>query len=195
MSRRPPRQGLSEEDERLWAAVKNSAKPLRPASRRSAVPKDDAKPDSLPAKAESPPRKPREPRPASRPPASEPRPVQQRPTELDRRTIARLTRGRIRVDARIDLHGLTQSAAHRRLLGFLENAQADGARVALVITGKGRPGEPTAYGMHERGVLRRSVPEWLRSSAFQPIVSGFSEAGRRHGGAGAFYVRIRRLRD
>jgi DNA-nicking Smr family endonuclease len=99
------------------------------------------------------------------------------------------------VDARIDLHGLTQSPAHRKLLHFLEAAQADGARMVLVITGKGKPGEPGGYGFQERGVLRRAVPDWLRSAAFQPIVSGFSEAGRRHGGAGAIYVRLRRRRD
>ena len=117
------------------------------------------------------------------------------PAVLDRRTLSRLSRGITAVDARIDLHGLTQSLAHRRLLRFLDEAQAHGARVVLVITGKGKPGEPAEYGFAERGVLRRAVPQWLQSADFQPMVSGFAEAGRRHGGAGAVYVRIRRRRD
>ncbi|MCB1489560.1 MAG: Smr/MutS family protein [Bauldia sp.] len=195
MSRRPPRRGLSDEDEQLWSAVKQSAEPLRPVSRERHVPADTAEPTPSPAKKEPPAARKRAPAPDYVPPVSQPRSSPPSPNQLDRKTVSRLSRGRIPVDARIDLHGLTQNAAHRRLLGFLEEAQSRGARVVLVITGKGRPGEPAAYGMHERGVLRRSVPEWLRSSAFQPIVTGFSEAGRRHGGTGAIYVRIRRARD
>jgi DNA-nicking Smr family endonuclease len=99
------------------------------------------------------------------------------------------------VDASIDLHGLTQTLAHRRLFAFLKETRAHGARTVLVITGKGRPGEPAAFGAYERGVLRRVVPEWLGSVEFRPLVAGYSEAGRRHGGAGAIYVRLRRLRD
>ncbi|WP_421725348.1 Smr/MutS family protein [Bauldia sp.] len=97
------------------------------------------------------------------------------------------------VDRRIDLHGLTQTVAHGRLLRFLEDAHANGARIVLVITGKGND-TPRDIGEPSRGVLRRAVPEWLKSAAFKPFVAGVSEAGRRHGGAGAFYVRVRRRR-
>jgi len=111
---------------------------------------------------------------------------------LDHRTRTRLSRGTVDIDARIDLHGMTQEAAHRRLLRFIETARADGARMVLVITGKGGPSEPGAHGSG-RGVLRRAVPEWLRSPAFSGLVSGYHSAGPRHGGEGALYVRIRRL--
>ena len=93
-------------------------------------------------------------------------------------------------DARIDLHGMTQDAAYRRLHRFLETARADGARMVLVITGKGGPAEPGSHGTG-RGVLRRAVPEWLRSPAYTPLVSGYHSAGPRHGGEGALYVRLR----
>ena len=193
MSRRPPRRGLSEDDIRLWSAVKKPAKPLRRAPPEPPPPDEPAEPPPPPKAAAKP--KPTPPAlPAYRPPTSQPRSTLPSPTPLDRRTVNRLTRGLIAVDARIDLHGLTQVAAHRRLYDFLEEAQATGARVVLVITGKGKPGEG-GYGEYERGVLRRAVPEWLHSAAFQPIVTGFSEAGRRHGGAGAIYVRIRRRRS
>ena len=120
------------------------------------------------------------PRPAA-PPALNP---------IDRRTTSRLERGTITIDARIDLHGMSQAAAHGRLHRFLRDAQVDGARMALVITGKGRPAAD-AFG-DDRGVLRRMVPMWLASAEFRPLVVGFGQAGPAHGGGGAIYVRIRR---
>jgi DNA-nicking Smr family endonuclease len=103
-----------------------------------------------------------------------------------------VARGSLAIDRSIDLHGLTQAAAERRLDLFLRQAQADGARVLLVITGKGRSGEA---GGEERGVLRRMVPLWLAAPDLRSIVVGFEEAAQHHGGAGALYVRIRRRRD
>jgi DNA-nicking Smr family endonuclease len=104
----------------------------------------------------------------------------------------KLGRGTEAIDARIDLHGLTQADAHAALAHFLRRAQRDGARVVLVITGKGaRPGsDPHA----ERGVLKRQVPLWLESSELRSFVVGFEAAGAGHGGAGALYVRVRRGR-
>ena len=96
------------------------------------------------------------------------------------------------VDARIDLHGLRQDAAHHRLRTFLIRGQEEGYRLVLVITGKGSTASPTDLGRAERGVLRRSVPAWLDSAEFRGLVVGYDEAGPRHGGGGALYVRIRR---
>ena len=101
--------------------------------------------------------------------------------------MSRLARGAVPIDARIDLHGMTQAGAHNRLIDFLHAAQSSGARTVLVITGKGSPG-----GKDERGVLRRVVPIWLSSAELRSLVIGFDEAGRSHGGAGALYVRLRR---
>ncbi|MEX0852108.1 MAG: Smr/MutS family protein [Bauldia sp.] len=126
---------------------------------------------------------------AAKRPAAPPSPV-----VLDRRTTSRLARGAIAIDARIDLHGLTQAAAHRRLAGFLGEAQASGVRAALVITGRGRPGG-AAGSAEERGVLRRVVPLWLAAPEFRSLVAGFGVAAPIHGGAGAIYVRIRRRRS
>jgi DNA-nicking Smr family endonuclease len=106
---------------------------------------------------------------------------------MDKRTRSRVGRGVVAVDRRIDLHGLTQAAAEARLKRFLHEAQDDGARVVLVITGKGTDGG-------ERGVLRRMTPHWLASPTMRDVVVGFEEASRGHGGSGALYVRIRRRR-
>ncbi|MGH6683799.1 MAG: Smr/MutS family protein [Pseudolabrys sp.] len=105
---------------------------------------------------------------------------------LGRRMRQRVARGKQEIDARLDLHGLTQSEAHAALLRFLRNAHTRAARLVLVITGKGRGGEP--------GVLRRQVPQWLGLPEFRPLVIGFEDAHIAHGGEGALYVRVRRTR-
>jgi len=109
---------------------------------------------------------------------------------IGRRDKARLSCGRQEIDARIDLHGMTQARAHRALLAFLQRAHADGAMFVLVITGKGRLGGDE----RETGVLRRQVPNWLELPEFRAIVVGYEQAHVGHGGAGALYVRVRRVR-
>jgi len=172
------------EELRLWRQVTESVAPLGP-------PVTEAHEEE----AKKPPKAP--PRPA-RAAAATPPPARQPPalSPIDRRTASRLTRGTVSIDARIDLHGMTQAAAHGRLIRFLAEAQASGARMALVVTGKGRPrdDDPLLSG-GERGVLRRVVPMWLASAEMRPFVVGFGEAGPAHGGAGALYVRIRRARQ
>lgn len=183
MTRR--RRPLSEEERVLWERVTESAEPLH---RR--------KPVAPPVEATKPKPKPQKPAslaPVLPPyvPAPQPAPT---PAAIDRRTRARLGRGSLDVDARIDLHGLRQDAAHHRLRTFLIRGQEEGHRLVLVITGKGSTASPTDFGREERGVLRRSVPAWLDSAEFRGLVAGYDEAGARHGGGGALYVRIRRRR-
>jgi DNA-nicking Smr family endonuclease len=175
----------SDEEAALWKQVAKTVTPLHP---------ERAKPKPVKAAKESPPAKSERPDgPRAAQPVSNPPPARAKPppalNAFDRRTMSRLGRGITAIDARIDLHGLTQARAHVQLIDFLRSAQASGARVVLVITGKGGNGRG-----EERGVLRRVVPVWLSSSELRPLVVGFDEAGRSHGGAGALYVRIRRRR-
>ena len=111
---------------------------------------------------------------------------------LDRRLRQRLSRGRAEVDAVMDLHGLRQDQAHGALRQFLFNAQASGAKLVIVITGKGGRSPDLSSFHSQTGVLRRSVPQWLRAPELRGVVIGFEEAAHHHGGAGALYVRIRR---
>jgi DNA-nicking Smr family endonuclease len=101
----------------------------------------------------------------------------------------RLARGTESIDARLDLHGLTQAEGHHALIGFLRSAQARGCRLVLVITGKGG-GDPYS----DRGVLRRQVPLWLRLPELRSMIVGFEPAAIGHGGEGALYVRLRQRR-
>jgi DNA-nicking Smr family endonuclease len=132
-----------------------------------------------------PPPRPRHTSPASAAPAAPPA-APPRLAPIDRRARQKLARGRDPIDARVDLHGMTQAQAHAALARFLRRAQADDAKYVLVVTGKGR--EP------ERGVLRRQVPLWLEQPEFRTLVVGFDTAHIGHGGEGALYVRVRRKR-
>ncbi|HAQ00843.1 MAG TPA: DNA mismatch repair protein MutS, partial [Rhodospirillum rubrum] len=110
--------------------------------------------------------------------------------DMDGRTAGRLKRGRLDIDGRIDLHGMTQESAHAALRGFLRRGREQGWRCVLVITGKGgRSGDSGT------GVLRRAVPMWLNGVDLRPLVVGFINATPRHGGEGALYVMLRRRRE
>lgn len=111
---------------------------------------------------------------------------------LERRLRQRLSRGAHPIDAVIDLHGMRQTEAHEALRRFVYAAQRQGASVILVVTGKGASGVQDTGSGEERGVLRRTVPHWLRMPDLRPCVIGFEPAAQHHGGSGALYVRIRR---
>jgi DNA-nicking Smr family endonuclease len=108
---------------------------------------------------------------------------------LERRLRQKLARGRAAPDAAIDLHGMRRQEAFAALREFLARAQIAGARLVLVVTGKG---ERAASEETSPGILRKSVANWLRGADYRAIVLGFEEASRPHGGAGALYVRLRR---
>jgi DNA-nicking Smr family endonuclease len=187
----PPRRkrALSEEERVLWEHVAKQTKPLRkkPRAARSAVASPDAE---MPAVVKStPPPKPVPPAKIARAPKPEVPPLAPLAplAPLGRRERSHLARGRKQIDARIDLHGMTQTRAHHALSGFLQRAHGEGLTFVLVITGKGRIGAES-----ERGVLRRQVPLWLSLPEFRSLVVGFEEAHVGHGGEGALYVRIRR---
>jgi DNA-nicking Smr family endonuclease len=172
----------------LWESVAKQVKPLRkkprvakadtPAPATAAVTKHPAAPKSKAAA------------PIVSPPKPSPPPLAPPLAPLGRRERSQLSRGRKDIDARLDLHGMTQTRAHRVLFTFLQRAHHDGLTFVLVITGKGKVGGAES----ERGVLRRQVPQWLSLPEFRSMVVGFEEAHIGHGGEGALYVRVRRAR-
>jgi DNA-nicking Smr family endonuclease len=113
---------------------------------------------------------------------------------LDRRSSERLRRGELPIDARIDLHGMTQEVAHRALAGFIGRAQEAGKRCVLVITGKGARRADAGDWRAEQGVLRNAVPRWLAEPPNRGRVLAYAPAQPNHGGGGALYVLLRRLR-
>ncbi len=124
-------------------------------------------------------------------PHSTQRPVP-RPARMDAKAFDRMKRGKLRVEGRIDLHGLTLAEAQPRLVSFILSSHARGRRLVLVITGKGRDLDAGDAVPMRRGLLREQVPRWLGAGALRGIVLEVAEAHRRHGGSGAFYVYLRR---
>lgn len=178
MAGRGGRRVLSYEERVLWSAVTRSIAPLPGRAAGSAeegemqVPASAA-PSRAPAAV------------TSRMTAPAPPPALPPLAPLGRRMRQRVARGRELIDARFDLHGLTQVEAHAALARFLHAAGARGARLVLIITGKGGRGGGS-------GVLRRQVPLWLALPEFRDLVIGFEDAHVAHGGEGALYVRLRR---
>jgi DNA-nicking Smr family endonuclease len=134
----------------------------------------------------------------SSPPASKPA----RPAPLadfDRRAVRQVASGKVAIDARLDLHGMRQRDARTELHAFLRAAQARALKTVLIITGKGdtaaeRDHLAAAFGKTQRGVLRRSVPQWLEEPDLRTVVLSYTSAGTRHGGDGALYVQLRKSR-
>ncbi len=116
------------------------------------------------------------------PPTVKPKPVA---SVMGYEMTRKIQKGKISIDGRIDLHGLTQKEAWQILYERIENAYYSGEKVILVITGKGNMG---------RGILREQVPLWLSSAAFRMLVSEYGTSHISHGGTGALYVRIRKRR-
>ncbi len=164
----PKRAGASS-DATLWQRVTRDVKPLASRKQSTAMPISQERPPipraALPGAAPSP-----------------PIPLD-RFAGIDRANAERLKRGRHKVEARLDLHGMTQDEAYRALLGFLRTARAAGKRCVLVITGRGRIGG---------GVLKTAVPRWLDEAQFRPHLLAIATARPRDGGAGALYVMLRR---
>jgi DNA-nicking Smr family endonuclease len=178
------RRPLSADEEQLWSLVARTVRPLRlgkktisdarrgAAVRRGVPAAADAAGHFEPHVAVPPQR-------AARTPALSP---------IVRKDKQRLARGYVAVDARIDLHGMTQTEAYGALRRLLHRSQAKGAKFVLVITGKGV--RDASCGV--RGVLRRQVPMWLALPEFRRYVLGFDVADMGHGGEGALYVRVRK---
>jgi DNA-nicking Smr family endonuclease len=176
----------------LWEDLARTIKPLHKTKPRKKAP---PKPESPPVRAgkSAPPAGQ-----MTKPPAARHDPPQL--TGLDRRSERRMMRGQVEIEARIDLHGTGIEPSHERLLKFLANARAQGLRMVLVITGKGASpftrhtlhGSDHYHAPERQGRLRRLAPEWFHESKFREHIAGFQPAHPRHGGGGAFYVRLRK---
>lgn len=116
------------------------------------------------------------------------------PVNMDRKAYTRLRRGKLSPEARIDLHGMTLAQAQPALTGFILRSHAQGRRLVLVITGKGKRADDDGPIPVRHGALRHSVPQWLSSPPLAQVVLQVSAAHQRHGGDGAYYVYLRRSR-
>jgi len=89
---------------------------------------------------------------------------------------------------------MTLQQAHPELIRFILKTHADGCRLVLVITGKGKPGQGEDIIPRRTGVLRQKVPQWLRLAPVSSAILEVTPAHVKHGGNGALYVYLRRHR-
>jgi len=167
------------EDAALWSAVAETVEPLKdrdvPPQTTGAMPPPVQRKISLPVS-----------RPEYKPPAQLPDLAHGDQPGLDKSTAKRLRRGKVQIEARLDLHGMTQNEARPALADFIDRAWYSGKREVLVITGKGTRADGSV------GVLREAVPRWLNDSENRNRITAFTHAAAKDGGAGALYVRIKK---
>ena len=167
---------LDPEDAALWEDVKKTVRRLQ--KTRTAEKSQPAKAPKLKLQAFRPDEKALPKTAAALKPAS----------TFDRLTLRKIKSGKISIDDRLDLHGLNQEAAQRRLEAFILSAQQRELKLVLVITGKG-----DRFSKKE-GILRQQLPRWLKETQMHRAILSFSKAAITHGGEGAFYVRLRKRR-
>lgn len=165
---------LTDDEDKLWRRVTERVKPRRKLTPivKAAETKRTASPPA--------------PQPKLTPAPGAPRRVAAASPPADRGAEKRVRRGKLEIGGKLDLHGHTQDSARTALTRFLRAAHGRGERTVIVITGVGRAGQ---------GVLKQRVPEWLASRELRAIVAGFAQAHRTHGGAGAYYIFLKRAAD
>ena len=172
----------TDEDDHLWTHITRGLRrlghknvhpphPLPPSSKKKQSALSPAEAHPLP--------------PLSPPPELHPPGPLSHPPQLNRRDAERLRKGRMEIEARLDLHGLTQSEAFHRLHRFILSSVALERRCVLVITGKGKLSEP--------GILRQKLPEWLRHHELSPLILQAVPAQPKDGGTGATYIYLKKF--
>jgi len=116
------------------------------------------------------------------------------PVQMDNKSFGKMTRGKLKPEGRLDLHGMTMAEAHPELISFVLAAQSKGKRLVLVITGKGKLRDEGGPMPAVRGVLRHQVPQWLSLPPLSSAILQVTPAHLKHGGDGAYYVYLRRRR-
>jgi DNA-nicking Smr family endonuclease len=198
--------GLSGDEDVLWRHVATSIEPLKAKQRvrRQGVSRDEIEPVALTI----PERRPALTQaaksvgaPASTSSTSALGKTPPALADFDARKAKKIGSGRVRIEARLDLHGMRQDDALGRLRAFLVDCHARHLKTVLVITGKGRDFDDVSVPYADtldrspRGVLRRNLPRWLAEPDLRAIVVGYISAAQQHGGDGAFYIELRRNRS
>ncbi len=199
MSRKAPRKGLTPDDQEVWQRVAKTVERVDLPSFGDLL--GETKPQKSQPDQTHTPLQPFEIKGRKAPSISvslAPHPgeaLKTAPAQMDRKNYDRLRKGKMSPDRKIDLHGMTADVAQTVLTQVLLSAHSQGARLVLVITGKGRSGsDEPGFMPARRGIIRHSVPDWLRRAPLRDKVLQVIPAHRKHGGDGAYYVYLRRRR-
>lgn len=190
---------LTDDDQQVWNTVKASLTPLRPDQK----PQQVVKPPLPPVFAKP---RPMLSKPLTKIGRSTAEPavrfdlapdvmvgLAQSPRNMDQRTHTKMRKGKLRPEAKLDLHGMQAAHAHTALLGFVRRCHMDGKRLVLVVTGKGSKAHDDGGIMPSRqGILRQSLPHWLSAANIRGMILQITPAHVRHGGGGAYYIYLKR---
>ena len=103
-----------------------------------------------------------------------------KPNQITRETLRKILKGKIKIDAEIDLHGMDRFEAREKIENFIFDSFLNGNRYINIITGKGS------------GVIRRVVQDYLDDEKSYKFIISFSNAHRKQGGDGAFVLHLRK---
>ena len=103
-----------------------------------------------------------------------------KPNQITRETLRKILKGKIKIDAEIDLHGMDRVEAREKIENFIFDSFLNGNRYINIITGKGS------------GVIRRVVQDYLDDEKSYKFIISFSNAHRKQGGDGAFVLHLRK---
>jgi DNA-nicking Smr family endonuclease len=187
---------LAPDEQALWALVAATVTPMHPGRPvevpTTALPATVRKPERTPDRAGVGPIR------SAAAPALPRAPSPVATETLDAGWDRQISSGRVAPDMVIDLHGLRREAARRLLYERVVAAADRGARVILVITGKGsEPGPAPAdlmEGRPARGAIRADLPRWLGEEGLSMRIAAVRRAHPRHGGSGAAYLILKRRR-
>ena len=105
---------------------------------------------------------------------------------LDARIERNMTLGDVLIEARLDLHAMTEQEAYEAFHAFILQQHKGGRRMLLVITGKGADGACA---------LKTNLPRWSETAPFDEKILAIRQAAPHHGGAGAYYVLLRKTEN
>lgn len=118
-------------------------------------------------------------------------------SQIDRKTLKKVKNGQINPEAFLDLHGMNVETAYQKVKEFLSECSERNKRLILIITGKGKrkEQEESFWMEYSIGVLKKTVPNWLREKDNNSLILGYTTAHKKHGGEGALYIYLRRNRN
>lgn len=110
---------------------------------------------------------------------------------IDRNLAEKLVAGKLKIEGRLDLHGLSEKQAFDKVREFIVDSYVAGKRCVLIITGKGLSKE---VWWESKGIIRQSFAQWLNNIEIRPYLLAATQATSRDGGTGAFYCLLKRQR-
>ena len=95
----------------------------------------------------------------------------------------------------LDLHGHSLSNANKTVEKFINESFDNNIYKLKIITGKGlhSQNEKDPYISKDLGILKNSVPEFIKSNAqLMNKINDIAEANIEDGGSGAFYIYLKK---